>query len=181
MSAQQCKNTIHVLCIPDRPTIQYNCLSCNRMRNVGLLALLIYLIGILYSSGENTTTTNEAQYEIKLDDLVLLDTLAYIKSGNINALSWSLRYQQTASNTTQLHNHYPATYFVIVAASVTTFQVWNGTTITTSSNNKNDTNSSSDSIINWGIVQLIPSSNVAHAVAFSPNGKWLALGKYYWN
>jgi WD40 repeat protein len=136
------------------------------MRKIGLLTILIYFIQTVQSNYGNTTTTkttNETN-QLKLDNLVLVDTLAYIKSGNINALSWCLRSRPTASNTTvPFHQNY-----LLVAASVTTFQVWNGT--------KTRNNQSDATAIKWDIIQLIQSENVAHAVAFSPNGKWLALG-----
>ena len=140
------------------------------MRKIGLWVLLILnLIPTVHSNDDNAAITYEA-YPPKLHDLVLVDTLVYNKSGNINALAWSLTNVPTATNTSQNYHH--PNYF-LVAASVTTFQVWNGTIP-----RKNDNNQSDASIIQWGIEQIIPSNNIGHAVAFSPNGKWLALGTY---
>ena len=139
----------------------------NRMKKSILFALLIYLTRTVHSNDDDTTTTttvNETNHR-KLDDLGLVATLAYNKSGNINALSWSFDETSTASNTTE---HYRQ--FYLVAASVTTFQVWNEIELS---------NNQSDASTKWNIEQLIPSRNIAHAVAFSPNRKWLALGKHF--
>lgn len=138
------------------------------MRKIGLFTLLIHLIRTVHSNDGNSTTTTtatNATHPLKLDDLVLVATLAYNKSGNINSLSWNFNRRTSSSNTTVHYHHYH-----LVAASVMTFQVWNGI--------QRDNNQSDVSIV-WDIVQLIPSKDIAHAVAFSPNGKWVALGTYY--
>ena len=140
------------------------------MRKIGLLTLLIYLIQTVHGNDNNTLTTTNELFQLKLDDLVLVNTLAYNKSGNINALSWSLTYLPNASNATL---QYQTQYYLLVAASVTTFQVWNGTIVRSEGKNQSEF-----SITQWNIAQLIPSTNIAHAVAVSPNGKWMALGMY---
>lgn len=96
------------------------------MRKIGLLTLLIYLIQTVHGNDNNTLTTTNELFQLKLDDLVLVNALAYNKSGNINALSWSLTYLPNASNATL---QYQTQYYLLVAASVTTFQVWNGTIV----------------------------------------------------
>ena len=146
------------------------------MRKIGLFTLLIYLIRTVHSNDGSTstattttttTTTNETQ-PLKLDDLVLVATLAYNKTGNIKSLSWKFNRRTSASNTTTTGVHHYH-HYSLVAASVTTFQVWNGI--------QQFDNNQSDASIDWDIVQLIPSKSIASAVAFSPNGKWLALGR----
>jgi hypothetical protein len=125
------------------------------------------------SRNRNTTTASQ----LVVDDFVLVETLAYNKSGNINSLSWS----STTTGTTTGPNPMLQVQ-ILVAASVTTVQVWNGTTTTTTAPPtmaRNDTDTATTTTATkWNLVQRITSQNIVHAVAISPNRNYLAFGTF---
>ena len=125
-----------------------------------LLLLLILLLPHLpmvepydqMSPNDTTVTTST----MRVDDWVLVDTLAYNKSGTIHSLSWRLGDNNNSSSSSSSSS-------TLFAASVHSCQVWQ------------------QRVAGHDLMQQLPSnitssSSLVRAVAVSPDGKWLAVG-----
>jgi hypothetical protein len=130
-----------------------------------LLLLLLLLLPHLpmvepydQMSPNGTTVTTS-----KVDDWVLVDTLAYNKSGTIHSLSWRLGDNNNNNNNNSSSSSSSSS--TLFAASVHSCQVWQQRVAGQ----------------HHHLMQRLPSnitssSSLVRAVAVSPDGKWLALG-----
>ena len=96
-------------------------------------------------------------------DVVLVDSLSYNESGNIHSLTW----RRTTGNA-------PSYNYQLVAASLSTSQVWNYT----AASGSNSSAWKLDHILDFFVVKPLNKSTETNvrAVSFSPNKRWLAIG-----
>jgi WD40 repeat protein len=141
-----------------------------------------------YAAGTATTSAQLVHME-----LVLVYTLPNNQSGNIRSLTWSSR--SLLSTTTEGSTTPAVPYrYQLAAASSSTIQLWNSTTTTIPWTNDNNTDSAAanNSIQQWEpVVDIFDAASVTNlsngtihatpvrAISFSPNGKWLAVGKFW--
>ena len=155
-----------------------------------LLSIILYHIVVVRCENASATATTTLD-----KDLILTKTLTYNKSGNIHALSWSKRSRipTNPSPPTSELNHSVIQYqYQLVAASVSTIQVWN-ITITkirqTNSSSSTLHNETTNDEIQYNLTNLINQSeidnntngttaSIIRALSFSSNGKWLASGTF---
>jgi WD40 repeat protein len=144
-----------------------------------------------YAAGTATTSAQLVHME-----LVLVDTLANNQSGNIRSLTWSSRSLLSTTTEGSATDAVPYRYQLAAAATSSTIQLWNSTTTTIPWTNDNSTDSAAanNSIQQWEpVVDIFDAASVTNssngtihpasvrAISFSPNGKWLAVGKFWIN
>jgi WD40 repeat protein len=147
-----------------------------------------------YATAAATTTTSAQLIHM---ELVLVNTLANNQSGNIRSLTWSSRSLLPTTTEGSTTPAVPYRY-QLAAATSSTIQLWNSTTTTTTipwtnDDTTTDAAAANNSIQQWEpVVDIFNAASVitnssngtiyaapVHAISFSPNGKWLAVGKFW--
>jgi WD40 repeat protein len=155
---------------------------------------MVFLGKVLCEYAAGTTTTTSAQ--LVHMELVLVDTLPNNQSGNIRSLTWSSRSLLSTTTEGSTTDAVPYRYQLAAAATSSTIQLWNSTTTTTipwtNDDNTTDSAAANNSIQQWEpVVDIFDAASITnssngtihaapvHAISFSPNGKWLAVGKFW--
>jgi WD40 repeat protein len=155
---------------------------------------MVFLGKVLCEYAAAAATTTSAQ--LVHMELVLVNTLPNNQSGNIRSLTWSSRSLLSTTTEGATTDAVPYRYQLAAAATSSTIQLWNSTTTTIPWTNDNHTDAAAaknNSIQQqWEpVVDIFDAASVTNSsngtihpapvrvISFSPNGKWLAVGKFW--